>query len=101
MAKSQATKTALLEQSLATMANQIARLATQITDGFEGVHKRQDVTNGRISKGETEIALLKKEIENSKQLAAEQMRNRVRVWQVISVLGPIIAALASYIVQNL
>lgn len=30
-------------------------LTEQIRDGFKGVHERQDVTNGRVGKGEVEL----------------------------------------------
>lgn len=100
MAKSQATKAALQEQTVANLAKQISALTDQVAAGFKGVHERQDTTNGRISKGETELALMKQQIENDKKLAAEQSKNRVRPWQVLTILLPIIVGLASYIIYS-
>lgn len=100
MQKSQATKAALQEQTLVNLAKQVTALTEQVAAGFKGVHERQDTTNGRISKGETELALLKQQIANEKILAEERGTSRVRVWQVITFLGPVIVALASYIIYN-
>lgn len=39
----------------------IDELRKDITDGFKGVHTRQDTTNGRIAKAESNIAAIEKD----------------------------------------
>lgn len=39
--------------------DRLARIEQRVTDGFDGVHKRQDFANGRIAKTECEIQKLK------------------------------------------
>lgn len=54
----------LEEPTNSELNRQIQALATLVKEGFDGVHRRQDVTNGRIGKVEdrvtkTEISIIK------------------------------------------
>jgi hypothetical protein len=98
---------ALQVQTIASLQNSLSALSEQVTVGFKGVHERQDVTNGRITSGEKEVALLKLQFENEKKLAdqkevlqVERGQARIRLWQTITILSSTIVALASYIIYN-
>lgn len=50
-----AVKEALDDRTLQDMGKDVANLSTQITDGFKGIHERQDTTNGRIGTVEKRV----------------------------------------------
>lgn len=94
------TVNALQQQSIATIEASLKALAEQVAAGFKGSHERQDVANGRTSKLETQIELLKQRMDLDAKTALERGTNRVRTWQVISFLLAVIVALASNILYR-
>jgi hypothetical protein len=98
---------ALQGQTIASLQGSLTALSDQVTEGFKGVHQRQDLTNGRIATGEKEVALLKLQFENEKKIAeqkellqTERGQARVRLWQIITILASAIVGLASYIIYT-
>ena len=98
---------ALQVQTIAGLQSSLTALSDQVTVGFKGVHARQDLTNGRIATGEKEVALLKQQFENEKEVAkqkellqAERGQARVRLWQIITILASAIVGLVSYIIYT-
>ena len=43
----------------ALVARELSDLNRAVTDGFRGVHERQDITNGKVTKNSEEILWLK------------------------------------------
>jgi hypothetical protein len=94
---SQSVTNAILDQKLATLADQVTALATTVEKGFQGVHNRQDIANGRTATNEKELALLKAYFE--KELAtrdAKSKYNRI-IWYILTTAISVIIALGSYI----
>lgn len=50
------------ETTNALVAKELAILTNAVEEGFKGVHSRQDIANGRISKAEIDIIKLKSNI---------------------------------------
>lgn len=72
------------------LAQQIAELRGVVVKGFEGIHQRQDITNGRIGKLESRVDMLETENATSKG----RRQGTWRFWLVLSVvLGLIIGLL--------
>ena len=72
------------------LGQQIAELRGIVVKGFEGVHSRQDVTNGRIGKLEVRVDAL----ENVNATSRGRRQGAWTFWLVLStVLGLVLAAL--------
>lgn len=87
-------------------------LEDQITTGFKGVHNRQDVTNGKVLKSQSEIELLKQQdiiihnqIAEFKKEGEDFMRDeknkeniwKTRLWDLITrFIIPFVAFLLVY-----
>lgn len=68
-----------------------------LMEGFAGIHKRQDTTNGRISKAEGNITELEKvNIERKIERKFEKL-----VWYLFTISITIIVGLTSYIFYHL
>jgi hypothetical protein len=80
---------AVLDQKLQTLADNLGSLATSVKEGFEGVHARQDKTNGKVITANEDI--------NS--LTAKFEYNRI-IWYLLTVSISVIIALGSYILFN-
>lgn len=78
----------------AVLAERLDTLTKAVTDGFTGVHERQDKTNGKVIKANDDIISLQKE---QAELKADFKYNRV-IWYFLTVSVSVIIALASYIV---
>lgn len=63
----QAVKEALSERDMGQVKQQLTGLETQITKGFEGVHQRQDKTNGKVLTSQTDIINLQNEADTLKE----------------------------------
>jgi hypothetical protein len=57
----QAVKEALSERDMGLVKNQLTGLETQIQKGFDGVHERQNITNGKVLKSREDIIELQNE----------------------------------------
>lgn len=75
------------------LGQQIAELRGIVVKGFEGVHARQDITNGRIGKLETRVDTL--ETDNATSRGRSQ--GRWRLWLVLSTLAGLIIALLTVV----
>lgn len=74
----------------------IEDLRQEIKEGFAGVHKRQDVTNGRIGTAESRIVELEKvNIERRVERKYEKL-----IWYLFTVAIGTIVGLASYIIYH-
>jgi len=51
----QAVKEAMSERDITDIKSQLIALKLQITEGFSGVHQRQDMTNGKVLKARDDI----------------------------------------------
>lgn len=68
------------------MADSMTSLAVSVDKGFEGIHERQDTTNGKVLKANDDIT----------KLSFEFKYNRI-IWYMLTVSVSVIIALASYI----
>lgn len=57
----QAVKEAMSERDITDIKSQLVALKLQITEGFSGVHERQDTTNGKVLKAREDIQNLQSE----------------------------------------
>ena len=88
------TDTQELDQAL--QKRDIELLRHEIVEGFTGIHKRQDVTNGRVSKAEGNITELEKvNIRRSVERKYEKL-----IWYLFTLAVSVIVGLASYIVYH-
>ena len=55
----QSVTNAILDQKLITLTDTVKALTETVDKGFQGVHTRQDVTNGKVLKNITDITELK------------------------------------------
>lgn len=78
------------------LGQQIAELRGIVVQGFEGIHKRQDTTNGRIGKAEDRLIKL----EQAKDSAEGRMRGAKASWQVIVTIATLIIAIATIILKT-
>lgn len=69
--------------------DEIDRLYTTMDQGFRGVHTRLDMSNGRLGKAETEIAVLKDRSEKTSKQATDQAQFAGAIWG--SVVGAVVA----------
>ena len=86
-------KTDSLQTTSALLSQKLDNLANQMSDGFKGMHERQDTTNGKVLKAGDDIVSLQKA---DLSLKAEFHYNRF-IWYMLTVCVSIIIALASYI----
>lgn len=68
-------------------------LRDAVTVGFEGVHKRQDETNGKVLKNTTDINAL--QVWNEKRII-ENKYNKL-IWYIVTVETSVIVAFVSYL----
>ena len=78
------------------LGQQIAELRGLVVQGFEGVHKRQDTTNGRIGKAEDRLLKL----EQAKDNAEGQARGKKASWQLIVTIASLIIAIVAIILKK-
>lgn len=83
----QSVTNAILDQKLITLADEVHKLAETVGKGFEGVHSRQDTTNGKVIKANEDITTLRAKFEY----------NRI-IWYMLTTCMSVIIALGSYIV---
>lgn len=81
-----AIKQALNEQQLSLFTKELAELKVEIRTGFEGVHNRQDTTNGKVIANAAEISKL-----NSRTTPLERIVYGAVALILISVLGALLA----------
>ena len=78
------------------LGQQIAELRGIVVQGFEGVHKRQDTTNGRIGKAEDRLLKL----EQARDNAEGQARGAKASWQVIVTIASLIIAIVAILLKK-
>jgi hypothetical protein len=78
----------------ANLKNDIANLTKTVEVGFQGVHERQDETNGKVVKAGTDIGTLQRAHD---ALSAEFKYNRI-IWYMLTISVSTIIALASFII---
>uniref|UniRef100_A0A6H1ZKI6 Uncharacterized protein n=1 Tax=viral metagenome TaxID=1070528 RepID=A0A6H1ZKI6_9ZZZZ len=84
----------MTEPSIEVVINEVKNLAREVREGFRGVHARQDISNGKISKHAGLIANLEKE--------DIQMKNSIKsgkgMWLTITtLLGIVLTLLGVYV----
>lgn len=95
---SQSVTNAILDQKLSTLTETVKTLTESVTKGFEGVHARQDTTNGKVIKAGADILANKAETDKqAAALLAKFQYNRI-IWYLLTTCVSVIIALASYIV---
>ena len=83
----QSVTNAILDQKLITLADEVHKLTETVGKGFEGVHQRQDTTNGKVLQAKDDIVALKAKFEY----------NRI-IWYMLTTAVSVIIALGSYII---
>lgn len=74
----------------------IESLRQEIKEGFQGVHQRQDITNGKVLKNAADIVELEKvNIRRSVERKYEKL-----IWYLFTVALGTIVGLASYIIYH-
>lgn len=71
-------------------------LRKEVIEGFRGVHQRQDVTNGRIAKAESNITELEKV---NIRRDTERKYEKLIWWLATTAIGAVVG-LASYIIYT-
>src|SRR5947208_639010 len=91
-------KDALTNRDITDIRSDISKLADNVTKGFDGVHQRQDMTNGKVLKAGSDIVENKTQLDKQiESLKAEFKYNRI-IWYMLTVCVSVIIALGSYIV---
>jgi hypothetical protein len=85
--QSKAVQDALQEKTISDVQASIVTLTKAVSDGFTGVHTRQDMTNGKVQKAGTDIIALQAKFEY----------NRI-IWYLLTVSVSVIITLVSYII---
>jgi hypothetical protein len=93
----QSVTNAILDQKLQTLTETVGKLTTTVEKGFEGIHARQDTTNGKVLKAGQDIITNRSETETKfADLVATFKYNRI-IWYMLTTCVSMIVALASYI----
>ncbi len=85
-----AVKEALDDKRLDDISKQVSDLGTQMATGFSAVHTRQDIANGRTSKNETEVTILKEKLGDA---------NSWKAW-LLPTLTAILTGLAVFVLTH-
>lgn len=92
----QAVKEAMSERDISEIKNQLEALKLQITDGFKGIHARQDTTNGKVLKARDDIRDLQ---EASKDVTEKTSLIIKIIYSVASVIGlAVLGAILSLVI---
>lgn len=92
-----AIKEALTNRDIADIRADISSLATSVEKGFQGIHLRQDTTNGKVLKAADDIVQNKNQSDKeAAAIRAEFKYNRI-IWYLFTTSVGIIIALGSYI----
>jgi hypothetical protein len=93
-------KEALTNRDISDIRADISSLATTVAKGFEGIHLRQDTTNGKVLKAGSDIIENKSQVELQMAALKAQFEYNRFIWYVTTICVSIIIALASYILLN-
>lgn len=80
----------------AVLAERLDTLTKTVSEGFEGIHQRQDTTNGKVIKANDDIVTLQRAQD---ELKSDFKYNRI-IWYFLTVAVSVIVALTSYIIVN-
>lgn len=81
------------DQQTFDLGQQIAELRGIVIKGFEGVHNRQDIANGRTGKLELRMAEVEKELATSKG----RRQGGWRLWLVFSTIAGLVIGLLTIV----
>lgn len=93
----QAVKEAMGERDISEIRSQLDALKIQISDGFKGVHARQDTTNGKVIKARDDIRDIQ---ENVKDVTAKTSLVTKIMYAIGSVVGlTVLGAILSQVIK--
>lgn len=95
---SQSVTNATLDLKLQTLTDTVKALAETVDKGFQGVHARQDTTNGKVLKAGNDIITNRGETDTKiEKLRSDFKYNRI-IWYMLTTAVSVIIALGSYII---
>lgn len=80
----------------ALVAKALEDLKNQMSEGFRGMHERQDTTNGKVLKGADDVAVLKTEL----AVLKTQNKNSKIIWYLFTSALGVALVFATYLITN-
>ena len=98
----------MTKNELQQLQRSMGRVEGKVEEGFKGIHKRQDVTNGNIERNSNKIELLEKCIDKSNVGSHESRIKKVEGFindlkgriAIISILIGAVTTIVVFITQN-